>query len=629
MSGIVGIINLDGRPVNEDLLSSMLDYLSVSAQDAQNIWIDINLGLGHALLKTTFEAEYEKQPCSLDGDVWVTADARIDGRAELIRLLAASGRSIPEGRPDMDLILHAYHIWGEECIQHLIGDFVFAIWDKREQRLFCARDHFGVKPFYYARFPDCFIFSNLLNCLRIHPTVSDELNDLAVGDYLLFGHNQEPDTTTFLDIQRLPPAHTLSLNAQNKLSVRRYWSLPVEEPINYKQSDQYTHHFKELLSQAVADRLRTNSVAVSMSGGMDSTSVTATAYQILSQNQSPFEISLYTFDTSEIIAEDSEIKYAEMVARRFDLPLERIRFSDGVAETAFSQSKIIPPEPMSERFLDLWVEPYLLIARSSGIELTGQGGDACFYPSMNYFTDLLKRFNVPKLLAETCNFYKEYGSLPPLYFREKLLSNRFVRRPLYSGMVVFPPWLNQDFALQYDLDNRWNDRMAETAVRSNRCHPTRPEAFNNLLSSYWSWHFETYLNPTSFNIPCEVRHPLFDLRLVAYLLRVPPVPWFVNKTLLREAMGDVLPEEVLTRPKSYFSGIKRLNLTEKSVIIEEAGENVKKFEKYIDKNILMRVVGSSDRLTASEIKILTRPLGFIRWIAGVSKGISKIEDYEP
>ena len=205
MSGIVGIINLEGATVDRQLLQQMTEFMAYRGPDVQDIWVDGNVGFGHALLRTTSESLGEQQPCSLDGEVWITADARIDNRAELIEKLNSSIDL--KTVTDVELILRAYQVWEEDCVKHLLGDFAFAIWDSRVQRLFCARDHFGVKPFYYARVGNSLIFGNTLNGVRIHPQVSDELNDLAIADFLLFGYNQELDTTTFADIQRLPPAH--------------------------------------------------------------------------------------------------------------------------------------------------------------------------------------------------------------------------------------------------------------------------------------------------------------------------------------------------------------------------------------------------------------------------------------
>src|SRR5215210_2283123 len=113
MSGIVGIITADGAPVDQDLLRQMTDFMTFRGPDAQDVWIDGHVGFGHAMLRTTWEAQGEQQPCSLDGQVWITADARIDGQADLIAGLKAKGCPVREGATDAELILHAYQTWGE------------------------------------------------------------------------------------------------------------------------------------------------------------------------------------------------------------------------------------------------------------------------------------------------------------------------------------------------------------------------------------------------------------------------------------------------------------------------------------------------------------------------------------
>src|SRR5271168_2055054 len=228
MSGIVGIVNLDGAPVEHLLLKEMTDRLALRGPDAQNIWLEGNAGFGHTMLRTTVESEREHQPFSLDGQVWITADARIDDRENLVAKLKSKGQEVASAAPDAELILHAYHAWGEHCVEHLLGDFAFAVWDGPRRRVFCARDHLGIKPFYYSQTGQTFVFSNTLNCLRRHPYVSSKLNELAVADFLLFEVNQDPATTIYSDIQRIAPAHSLTVSKDDWVS-RRYWSMPIDE----------------------------------------------------------------------------------------------------------------------------------------------------------------------------------------------------------------------------------------------------------------------------------------------------------------------------------------------------------------------------------------------------------------
>jgi asparagine synthase (glutamine-hydrolysing) len=182
MSAIAGIFYLDRQPVERDHLSKMLDTLAHRGSDGANIWCENNVGLVHRMLWTTPESLLETLPLEKDNLV-ITADARIDNRDELISALELS--DLPKEKiTDSDLILAAYQKWGEDCPTRLLGDFAFAIWDKREQILFCARDPMGVKPFYYYSSGNIFIFASEIKALFTSPYVPCNLNEPMVADYL-------------------------------------------------------------------------------------------------------------------------------------------------------------------------------------------------------------------------------------------------------------------------------------------------------------------------------------------------------------------------------------------------------------------------------------------------------------
>jgi len=157
---------LDGAPVDRQLLQRLTAFMAFRGPDEQGVWSEGEAGLGHALLRTTFEAELEHQPFRLDHQVWIAGDIRLDGRTELIAALRAEAQPANSSAPDAELALQAYAAWGAACVEHLIGDFGFAVWDGRQRQLFCARDQFGVCPFYYAQLADAFVFGNTLACLR-------------------------------------------------------------------------------------------------------------------------------------------------------------------------------------------------------------------------------------------------------------------------------------------------------------------------------------------------------------------------------------------------------------------------------------------------------------------------------
>ena len=156
MSAIAGLMHLDRHPVDIGHLQKMIHTLAHRGPDGTDLWCDGQIGLGHCLLQTTPESLSEKLPLSNPSQTLVlTADARIDNRTDLIQQLSLD---TPENITDSDLILATYEQWGDACPEYLIGDFAFAIWDATHQHLFCARDHFGVKPFFYYGSGQLFCF---------------------------------------------------------------------------------------------------------------------------------------------------------------------------------------------------------------------------------------------------------------------------------------------------------------------------------------------------------------------------------------------------------------------------------------------------------------------------------------
>ncbi|MFB2835275.1 asparagine synthase-related protein [Floridanema evergladense] len=597
MSGIVGIINRNGQPINPDLLQKMTDFMSYRGPDYQQIWLDGNVGFGHTMLQTTRESLEEKQPFNLDG-IWITADARIDGREELIEKLKINAGT------DAELILRAYLVWGEDCVQYLLGDFAFAIWDEREQKLFCARDHFGVKPFYYAEVGNCFIFSNTLNCVRIHPDVSDELNDLAIADFLLFGYNQEPTTTTFADIQRLPPSHYLSLSRE-RLQIKRYWTLPTDGFIRYKRAEDYIENFQELMEKAVSDRLRTNQIAVSMSGGMDSTTIAATACEFFRKKGDNFDLRAFTVIYDQLIP-DRERYYSGLVAETLGIPIHYLAADSYTLFAKVEQPLLQRPEPSSFSLLAIVADRFKQIATHSRVLLDGNGGDPVFasWGAYFYFTYLMKNWQFDRLIRDTVEYVVSHKRLPQPGVRSRLKRLLGIRPPV----PAYPNWINSDFSAKLDLPGRWEQFYREKPL----IHPIRPEAYQQLTSSGWPCLFENYDSGVT-GLPVEVRYPFFDLRLVNYLLAIPPVPWCLHKELMRVAMRGILPELVRQRPKTPMLGnpITALLQQAKSSGIDRFTP-VPNLAKYVDRNAIPLLSGTEQDI--NEVCINLQPLNLNYWL---------------
>jgi asparagine synthase (glutamine-hydrolysing) len=548
MSGIVGLLNLDGAPVDPALLASLTQSMALGGPDGQATWAEGAIGLGHTLLRTTFESAQEAQPCTLDGAAWITADARIDGRAELITELRARGRAGDSARPDVELILHAYAAWGTGCVEHLIGDFAFAIWDTRQRRLFCARDQIGTKPFFYAYAQNrqTLAFSNSLDCLRLLPGFSPQLDELAAADFLLFNSNQDPTTTIFAGIRRLAPAHTLTY-ANGAQQIDRYWRLPEHPLIEYRQDDETIARFQSLFSQAVGDRLRTERVGVPMSGGMDSSSVAVMAQRLLGEAgllaesgaASERGVRAFTLIQDQSNPED-EGRYARLVAEQAHLAIEYLRPAaapppdlDHVLHSAPEPGPLGPkgPEaPLAHALLGY-----------SRVSMSGLGGDPLLYPSRTFVTTLLRGGDWIRLARLVRGQLARTGKLPPLYLRAGLKRWLGGARP-----STLPAWINPAFAARLGLLERRRQVLARIETHDQRRGMAESPFWSNQLA--WG-------NPGYSGLPLEARHPFFDVRLLIFALSVPPIPWMVNKALLRAAMHGLLPEPVRLRPKTPLAAV--------------------------------------------------------------------------
>lgn len=540
MSGIVGILNQDGAPVDEGLLRALTHFLSYRGPDARGLWSQGSVGFGHALLRTSAESQVEKQPASLDGRFFVTADARIDCRDELKKELEDTGRRLARAIPDSELILQAYAAWGEECVDHLRGDFSFAVWDSGERKLFCARDHFGIKPFYYARIGDIFIFSNTLNCVRLHPSVPDELNDAAVLDFLLVGLNCDTSTTTFREVQRLAAGHCLTVSA-GRVRVRCYWSPPVDGRIRYRHAADYVEHFQVLLQRAVADRTRMDRAGIFLSGGMDSGTIAATARQLAATNSKTIDLRAYTVIYESLIP-DSEGPFARKTAEFLHIPIRFLPLDTLRPFERWDDPELAWPEPVGDPFFAGMFDQFRLAGEDCRVVLGGDGGDNLMnFEMWPYLRDLIRNRRGAEFFLSTLG----YLSVRQLPWRgvARRVRRVFGKDPLAP---VFPTWIAHDVASESDIRSRWRKRMR---LPGPLAHRVLPKGHASLSLPQWSSNFEN-ADPGVTRCAVEVSYPFLDLRVAHFLLSLPPFPWFFDKRLLREAMNGQMPEVVRTRPKT-------------------------------------------------------------------------------
>ncbi len=600
MSGIVGIVNLDDAPVDRALLQRMTGSMAYRGPDRRQIWADGNVGFGHTLLRTTFESLHEQQPLTLDGETWITADARVDDRAGLIRQLAASRDVITA--PDAELILRAYQRWGQDCVKYLIGDITFAIWERRQRRLFCARDHFGVKPFYYAELANCLVFSNTLDCIRQHPCVTNQLNDLAIADFLLFGHNPEFSTTAFNDIQRLGPAHQLTWSG-GKPRKTRYWTLPSNAEIRYQRAGDYVDRCNDLLDVAVADRLRTDRAAIYMSGGIDSPMLTATACRLRARQSPALDLQAYCLVYDQF--PDRERHYAGLVARALGVPINFASVDQYKLFERWGTEELRRPEPYDWPLLAINHDSLKTIENYSRVVLYGEDGDAVLMPSSVFST--VKQIRFGRVLSDVASYIFSHRRLPPLGLGIRVKLRHTLGKPEYR--TPYPCWLNPDLARRLNLSDRWEENQKPIPAK---LPAVRPEAYQRLLQPIWQRLFE-FNDPGATAVPVEHRFPLLDLRLVNYLLAIPSLPWCVNKELFRVAMQGSLPKPVLERPKTplQFDPYQR-HLEQHDSRWLDSFEPAERLATYVNRKAVPQVTGGAYDPRVSWLHL--RPLMLNYWL---------------
>ena len=263
MSGIVGVFFRNGRPVERRLVQQMIAAVSHRGPDGTGLWCQGSVGLGHVLLQTSPESGQARLPVtSRNGALVLTADVRLDNRAELTHALACdSPQESP--RTDSQLILAAYEKWGLDCAARLLGDFAFAIWDANERRLVCVRDHMGVKPLYNYVRPHVFAFASEMRALWCLPEVPRQVNEVRVAEYLAVLESEDKQATFYRDIQRLPNAQHLSVTS-DKCQCQTYWALNPERQIQLPSNEAYAEHFQQLFTEAVRCRLSPSAPAGSI-----------------------------------------------------------------------------------------------------------------------------------------------------------------------------------------------------------------------------------------------------------------------------------------------------------------------------------------------------------------------------
>ena len=566
MSGIAGIYNLDGRPANRTLLRRMTDVIAHRGPDRAGHWINGPVGLGHRMLHTTPESLYEKQPMVDETrQLVINADARIDNREELITTLEVNGKP-REQITDAELILKAYQKWGEACPGKLLGDFAFAIWDGRERRLFCARDPIGIKPFYYYLNGERFLWASEPRQIFQDASISRQPNLALIGRYLLDDFS-EREETLYTGVTRLPPAHSLTCNGE-EIQKRQNWDVNPSKEIRYRTDEEYAEHFLALFRDAVKSRLRSNGpVGAWLSGGLDSSSIVCMAQKLYQEGgieNKGFETFSNVFDELPC----DERPYIEAAVRKWNLTANTFVHEENVASVDIHKVHCYP-DVLYDPTLCMF-EPALKSAGQKGIKviLNGIGGDDLLASGFYHLADLLRRLRLRDLVAQVKADAATYekrpldlllsSALTPLIPHPIKIALRGMFKPIHGNGI--PPLLKRDFVKKFRL----KDQLRREAPLRRFPTLSQQQIYNGLCSG---WNTNVGLSifdlfTTRFSL--EERYPFFDRRLVEYLLAIPEEQrWWHDrpKTILRNAMQDILPEAIRQRKtKTDFCPVHDMEL---------------------------------------------------------------------
>jgi asparagine synthase (glutamine-hydrolysing) len=536
VSCIAGLFNRSGAPLEPSQLEQMLLPMRPRAPDGEQIFCRHGIGLAQLLLRTGTSGAEAAHVISGDDDLWIVADARIDGRAELVRKLRSRGCEVSSDAPHALLVLQAYCSFGEKFLDHLIGDFAFAIWDARKLQLICGRDHFGVRPFHYFDSGDVFAFASDVDAVLAWPKVSNELDEVSVADFLLFGSLQDQDRTIYRDIRCLPPASMMTVTA-GEVSIHRYWQMPVYPQIRFSKHADYVREYGHVFEQAVADRLPEGPVALQLSGGIDSAAIAAMATTL--SRPSARRIEAYTFGCRTLVANDDEGRYANMAASHLGISWREVELGNYSLFERSQEQALHLAEPLMYPFLAAQHDILQSMGRTGAkVVFSGQGGDALMTPSAAYYRGLLRNGRFVELIGEVAHHFRHTGSLAGMGLRSAISPPA---RPVRQRPPV-PDWIESAFGERVGLQARWE--------RGWRVLHDGLDPYTQLNETWLCRQFEML---EAVKLPVVARYPFYDLRLVEFSLGMPNF-MRKDKRVVRLAMRDKLPTPILDRPKFSLPG---------------------------------------------------------------------------
>lgn len=567
MCGITGWLNLNTNSTSgggdEAVLHLMCERIKHRGPDSEGVWMDDRAALGMRRLSIIDLKTGDQPVFNEDRSVIVMMNGELYNYLEVRAGLQKKGHTFTTNS-DTEILPHLYEEYGDAMVEHLNGMFAFSLWDSRRKKLIIARDRFGEKPLYYGVFEGKLIWASEPKALLAHPLVKPELDLNALRHYVSFDYVPAP-ASIFRGIFKLPAAHIL-IAENGSIKTRRYWNLSWQKPDgnrgNQRQGfDEKALELRELLSDAVRMRLVSDvPLGILLSGGIDSSTVTAFAVRHASEKVKTFSIGFEedTFDES---------KYARKVSRHLGTEHYEDILSAEKAGDLISEIAGWMDEPLSDGSI---IPTYLLARFVRGnvtVALGGDGGDELFagYPMYYAHAVAAKYLKIPEFIRSY--FIEPAVNALPVSHRNLSLdykAKRFLRAAKYDDVARHHSWFGSfspdqhnslfsgEFLAQTEADIYGDVREL---VGSSDAKDVVERMQYADINYYLAEDILTKVDRAAMAVSLETRAPFLDPRIGQFAASL-PVDYKLKgkngKLILKAAMKDLLPEEILSRPKKGF-----------------------------------------------------------------------------
>ncbi|HVG19431.1 MAG TPA: asparagine synthase (glutamine-hydrolyzing) [Blastocatellia bacterium] len=562
MCGICGIAAPSklNRRVDEAVLVRMRDVLTHRGPDDAGVYHGGAVALGHRRLSIVDLGGGKQPMTNEDGTVWITFNGEIYNHAELRPGLEDRGHKY-ETACDTETIIHLYEERGPRVVEELRGMFTFAIWDRRQRKLLLARDRLGIKPLYYTLTGEGVLyFASEIKAIVEAGAVRPELNYNALADYAANRYTSGEETM-FRGVKRLLPGHTLVWE-EGRVEINRYWDVSFEKPAESPGEREYVEQFDYLFREAVKLRLMADvPLGMFLSGGIDSSAIAAVMSEMVAEP-------IKTFSVAFAEREANELEYARVVARAYSTDHHEIVISPAQFFQALPSLVYQEDEPIAHpSSLPLYFVSKLA-AEHVKVVLTGEGADEMLagygkYRTTMYNLALGRAYTraTPESLRRAVRRAVE-GAPIASRIKQKL-ARTFLFQPPNIEDIYFDNFSVFSRSMQESLfTGGTRERLGESDPYRSSVDCMKESDASELLDQLLAADMKTYLqellmkqDQMSMAASIESRVPFLDHKLVEFAARMPvgmKLRGLTTKYVLRRAMRDRLPKEILTRKKMGF-----------------------------------------------------------------------------